>query len=560
MSQWDLYIYDQAATNLLAQYSNASPGPIVDGFTWRIGPGGDNLQLVFNAVPSQMPWPIDMCVVQLRIDGSPVFFGVINQFWPRDESDEREYVVVGISELYKRRFAISPRFDSVAVENIVNSLVSNYGHPLSSIGTIEATGQVGSLGSAGPVDLYTLLSDLAKQVGFVWGVDSSGAFFFKRPTTEITADYHWQGLAYLPANASEMVTKGVVFGGEHKAGGKVEVWAEYNDGPAWATLMGTWEGPTLSKRLYSTYEAPEHAVYGLEKAAVSPILKTTEYPSRTDPKAPSGQSIIKLLGGASQTFSGPFICSLSGGVEKTIDENSDGTPNLSTGWKAIVGEPAAVYTWLGATWTLNLPDWAVWGYDEFGGVALKVYVESNKDLGADIKITAYVGYEDPDDPGVYRENAFVLDSSTLTSGFWIKFLRLPATAQIRLVFEPVTSVYTPPACSSSSDYIIIKSVMGWGAMIPDAEQAAKSLISIPYQEPTEVQWINQIVDPADLVKLTTGGGTATAEVAEIEYTLTPSETKTVMKLGDRGISDDARVLRIYISDTGARAAILGAGA
>lgn len=555
---WTLKAYKPDGATLNAEYSPSSPGGVVGGFSWSRRADGTGVQLRFSAIPSLTPGLEPRGIVQLLIDGEPVFWGPLVTTWPADDQEVREYEAAGGDELLAHRYATSPRYDEQPTEQIVSDLLAQYNHPALSVGALASTGAVSSVASSGPVDLRTLIGDLAKQVGFSWGVDPSGKVVFGLAAGTTTVDYRTHGLRWLPVDGSEVVTKGIVFGGEHKAGGNVEVFAEYNGGVYWRTNMGTQEMASVSKRLYATYEDPSHPAYGLEKAAVSPIVKTTEWPSRLDPKAPSGQSIIKLLGGAEQSFSGPFICSLSGGVANTIDENNDGSPNLSTGWKATVGEPSGVYTWLGATWTLKLPDWAAWGYDESGGVALKVWVESNKDLGKDIKVTTYVGYPDPNDPAIFVEYPFVLDSSTLTSGFYLVFKRLPANAQVRVVFEPVSANYTPPACSSSTDYIIIKAVLGWGAMIPDAIEAAKSLVSVPFQTPHEVTWDDEIVPPTGTVEISTAAGTVSGPVEVWEYEYTTRRRSSKAKIGSAGTSGDAAALKLFVDRTGAAAAIAGA--
>ena len=555
---WMLRAYKPDGTTLNAEYTPSAPGGVVDGFRWSRRADGTGVQLRFSAIPSLTAGLEPRGIVQLWIDGEPVFWGPLITTWPSDDQEVREYEATGGDELLAHRYAISPRYDDMAVEQIVSDLLARYNHPALSVGAITSTGAVSSVASSGPVDLRTLIGDLAKQVGFSWGVDPSGKVVFGPAAGTTTVDYRTHGMRWLPVDGSEVVTKGIVFGGEHKAGGNVEVSAEYPGAFYWGISMGTKQMASTSKRLYATYEDPSHPTYGLEKAAVSPIIRTTEWPSRLDPKAPSGKSIIKLLDGAEQSFGGPFVCGLSGGIADTIDENGDGTPNLSTGWKATVGEPSGVYTWLSATWTLKLPDWAAWGYDESGGVALKVWVESNRDLGKDIKVTAYVGYPDPDNPSIFVEYPFVLDTSTATSGFYVIFKRLPANAQIRIVFEPVSENYTPPACSSSTDYIIIKAALGWGVMIPDAVEAAKSLVAVPYQAPHEVVWNGEIVPPAASVEITTASGTVAGPVEVWDYEYTTRKRSSTAKVGSTGTAGDAAALKLFVDRTGAMAAIAGA--
>ena len=548
---WDLYIYDTLGATERAHYTDAAPGPIVGGFTWSSRPGGGNVQLRFTAVPSLMPGSVARAVVKLIINGNPVFYGTITRSWPSEEEEAREYEVRGGEELLKRRYLLAPHYEETLVEDVVASALSASIHPALSTGQIDPTGYVVNVSSPGPLDLYTLLSDLAKRVGFTWGVDPTGAVFFKRQTGETEVDYETQGLRWLPIHGEDIATKGVIYGGDHAAGGDMYV-KYFLPETAYGDTIGNVQVSRAAKHLFASYEAAEHASYGLEKAAVAAPLVTDYETWLHSPKAISAASILKLLKGADQTFAGPLVCSYVGSVANTYDERDDGYPELNSAWRAIIGTPSGVYTSLYANWHIALPSYAAWGP---GWASLKAYFSSNLSLDH-FDITITVNYPDPNTPDLYVTQTFTVpDTSDREIIFTLE--NLPALADVGIEFTPKSS-YTPPACGSSSDYIQVIYALGWGAVVLDAPKLAEALVRLPAQVPQEVLFENEIVDPVGTLNITQDGTITQAEVSLWEYQYTAKARASKARVGGAGESGDARAVRLLIDRTGERATIQGA--
>ena len=547
---WELYVYDPIGSSLLASYSDTNPGPIVGGFAWSTRPGGGNVQMRFTAVPSGMPSPIVRSIVQLRIDGTPVFWGTLTKTWPSDEDESREYVALGGEELLSRRYLSFVRYDDTLVEDVVNGILAHR-HPATSIGQIDATGYKVSVSSPGPVDLKTLLDDLAKKVGYYWGVNASGEVFFVKDAGQISADYQKHGLRWLPVEADDMATKVLLWGGVIEGGGETRV---VIDAPVGVVDAGTKETSKAPGKLLYEYEAPEHATYGLERAYAYPRVVTDYESHSSDPKTPAGQNLIKLLKGAVQTTGGAWICAVSGSVDYTYDEFSDGTPNNNTGLQLDLGEPAGVYTTLEAVWTLSLPDHAAWG----AGWSLLVTYRTNMPASR-YNVTAYVDYEDPENPGVMITKSWTPGTKIDDTIYTWKFENLPPRSQIRLVFTP-DPAYTPVPCSSGGDgYINIVSVLGFGGVMLGVEDAAPGYIVVPAQTPREVVYMNEIATPAGTVEVVSPTGTSSGAVRLWEYVYAPESISSRARLESDGASPSTRSLRLYVDRSSSGAAILGGG-
>ena len=95
-------------------------------------------------------------------------------------------------------------------------------------------------------------------------------------------------------------------------------------------------------------------------------------------------------------------------------------------------------------------------------------------------------------------------------------------------------------------------------MIPDAVEAAKSLVAVPYQAPHEVVWNGEIVPPTATVEITTASGTVAGPVEVWDYECTTRKRSSTAKVGSTGTAGDAAALKLFVDRTGAMAAIAGA--
>jgi len=539
---WELKILAPNGGATIATYDNGSPGGIVDGFTWSVKGNGAGVQMRFSAIPKHTPGLEARNIVQLIVDGKAVFWGPLLSTWPADDSQMREYRAAGGDELLAYRYALSPDYDDQPVSEIVSDLLDTYNHPALGVGEIADVGQSASVSSPGPVDLATIIGDLAKQAAVLWGVDATGNVVFGPSSGEVTADYHIHGLNWLPVEGDEIVTRGIVYGGAKTAGGQVSVWvgADWGAFPPWLIPMGNFDLGANTKSLLAFYTAPEHGQYGLEKAAVAPVLEIAD----------RERNMLKPLGGGDQTLAGSLICSVIGGPEQTVDELPDGSPDYSTSRRIKIGKPES-YSELEAQFNLGLPSYAAWGSLGYG-TSLKLRINSNLYIGDDLIMVVDVWRD-------YRGVAtFTLADKVQTKEFDLTIENLPADSIIVIHFRPGDN-YDPPPCSSSNDYVEIKAVQGWGTIIPDAINTAKRLIKLPFQTPHEIHWTGEIVAPAGSVRVVTAGGDVIGPVDVWEYELTTRRRVSRARIGSPGTGEDTAAIKLYVDRIGQQAALAGRG-
>ncbi len=198
MNAWMLFIHPPGATpdspDPIAEYTNTNPGGIVGGFRWSLDSDGDCIQMEFDAVPKLVNIP-PRANVWLVINNTGVWFGTIVRTGPSGSGRSWRYVALGGRHLLKYAYAnyvynqpTGPLDIALLAANAWNTVQNP---PLYRTMAARLTGYTLTRLVAQWVDMYTLLSDLARAAGDVpWGVDRFGNVFFNRTptTTRVSAD------------------------------------------------------------------------------------------------------------------------------------------------------------------------------------------------------------------------------------------------------------------------------------------------------------------------------------------------------------------------------------
>lgn len=237
---WEIEVWTPDRATSKAVYSAANPGGIAGGMRWSVAPNGNGRLFVFHAKPAAVNiGPRDL--VQLRIDGTPAFFGFVEQSWPSGDTSLREYRAVGASELLAQRIYDGKPYAKQDVGAIVRDIAQRLLPPAIQYDAalIPDTGWSLALQGGLGVSLARVFGDLAKATDppLQYGVDARGRFFFKAASGSVVVDSEGLERRAMPLDASEIVTAAVV-------------------------LVGG---------IAVRYEAPEHARYGAEKAWVYPV-------------------------------------------------------------------------------------------------------------------------------------------------------------------------------------------------------------------------------------------------------------------------------------------------
>ena len=315
---WTLNIWTPDKASLRASYTNTSPGGIVDGFEWSVRGDGSPTALRFKAVPSQVDiQPRD--IVQLIIDGSSAFYGVIVVAPPADETAVGAYTATGARELVEKTSLHQANYIEQDVSATVRSLVSGNLHPAL---TYDASAIPDSGKTIKPLTVYPsqLLGDLldafADSVGWTWGVDADGVVFFRPKSGSLSVPYSESDVAWLPVLADGVVTRGVV------------------------VVAQTPHGP-----MFYAYEDPQHALYKAS-AVLHADPSLADRPSYGSPGAVDGTADWEYYDDKSDAW-------VAGSVN--LDYLTDGDPQTRVhvygAYTGTICSPAIVTFGV----TLNLP-------------------------------------------------------------------------------------------------------------------------------------------------------------------------------------------------------------
>lgn len=519
---WELRVWHLDSATAVS-YTNTAPGGIAGPLRWSVKGGGDCDQLRFSAVPALMP---DMAAgdrVQLLVDGTPAFWGVLEVGWPADDPELREYVAVGGRELLKRRVIVSGKWSRDTfpdVADIVRGIAQGPAmHPWLTYDAAQVrdTGRGVDMDVPGPVTVARVFDDLARAAGVKWGVDPTGTLFFNPATTATQVGYTESDLNWLPVQADDIVTKVIAYAG-------------YKDIPDGQFVTLTTQGDTNTRELIGSravmsevaYEASEHAIYGAEKAVSVPVY----FASKDAGDDPMPGSAIEQMGGIALETGGLAFCALNGSASNLTDGNS------STYVELVVGDSGNVGTWYSATLRLTLPP-GIWPQ------RVEVDVSASEELqgppsypSANVKTNAYIRSD-----LVREQEARILGSSALISYYGDTILERST------LFE----VYIDPdvhKCSGTTLKFRVSEVRVWGWWAPDLAEIGKGYIHVPAQEPQEIELRG--FKPATWTIEVTGapGGDVIGDVDRWDYALEAEGMTSRARLAGGGAGEVARIIRL----------------
>lgn len=523
MSTWTLNVWDPIKSAQKAQYTQAAPGGILDGFTAEVDGAGSGIQMRWYAIPSDVDIaPRD--IVQLIVDGTPVFYGVVSQAWPSFDGARREYLARGGAELLRWRYP-DPAAYSDKAEVIVSTLLSQYIHPALTVGTVS-NALVVDVRVPGGVPLSEILDQLAAATGSRWGVNAAGEAFFYQPSGQHSFDYILDELAGLPIEG-DVITQVRVFGGYHNVADDL-VLEDVQGGWSTGTQAVT---PGKHPLVDVAYTAPEHAQYGSEGAYA--VGATAMLYDDTVPA-----DIIQALYDADSwdpaeffTSGGPGLCSIVMGPYSSL--------GLAYNEMRLTLGVASSYTTL----------YAMAGIKDPPGAWITSW---------DVTIKAPVVGAASGDITSYALNGRYYDPETLTAAdVATQSVASPnpsATYQARQharqgpVFdEALLYVYlntsTAPSCSDITKWYLTAAWRAWGYFIPQLRELGRNLVVLPQQLPSVLTRAGVLLEPRPYALITnTPNGDVTLPVARYEYRYSSDGMSTRVQIEQRDADPVARAI------------------
>lgn len=487
---WELRVWTPNRAELKATYTPTNPGGIADGFRWSVRGDGNSEQMRFQAKPAE----VDIAardIVQLLVDGQPAFYGYIETAWPPDDGEKREYVAVGAAELLRQRLMDEKTYAEQDVAAIVRDIVDRLRHPaiMYDEARVRDTGGVIELKEGTLVPVYNVIGDLANAVGgTTWGVGSDGTFFFNEPGHTATAGYEIQGLDWLPVEGEEVVTKVCLV---NTLSNLEERHGSYDYRPTFA--FGA------SNLVIYQYEAPEHDLYGAEKAYV---------------------------------YNGRLLRLTTPDDVDALTSTNLGDPN-----KAV-----------------DCNDITYASSDTDGSVILRAKLKR-----VAYGVLALVDIKDVSNYPSIMIGVYHYDASGTLTGYYSKGTGIISSAgKYPLMYYfpiPNRTAYSEVKAyiyyAAAADAIRVHRLCG--LVMDDLSAYASSLIRLPYQSPAEVEWQGYQPPARYLTVIGAPGGELTGEVDTWEYELYPRRIRTVARLGSRGTDPTARAIRILADQRQAEA-------
>ena len=369
------------------------------------------------------------------------------------------------------------------VASIVQDVISRLKHPAITYdpARVPTSGATISLTNGLAIPLAKIFDDLAASLkgSVTWGVDATGTFFFEPPSGSTSVGYEDKGLEWLPVEGDDVVTKVILVDNIPKT----EVrYGDYEYKPMFpfnALDVVTFE-----------YEAPEHAIYGAEKAFVyrGEMLRLNTDADRIAYAYNNLDAPLNALDCDDATYAS---ATAFGDVSLEADLST-----VAYGVLALVEiRDASVYPWISLSVT---------------------------HLGANNVLLAMYGYS----------TDLITQSGKYPLLMYFPIPPGTVTSKIKVY------VYYANAADAVRVYRLC------GLVPVDLTDTAKSLIRLPFQTPTEIRFDRFQAPAATLTVTGAPGGDISGSVEEWEYRWSSRRQESVARLGSRGTDPAARAIRI----------------
>lgn len=512
---WKLKIYNSTRTVLKKTITNATPGVSnlihQSGFKWQTR-NKDCIQMQLTVKNSALGLQAHD-VLQLLVDGKPEFFGVALEVpSPRSQNFE-QVTILGGKELLKKRVTGTQVFQNASVYSIALSLLQDHIHPAiqldeSLIGTPGENAVLGTYYEPNKA-LWDVLEGLEKTLPvqrYKTGVDAQGRVFFHAPEDpETEIPYTTQPFKFLPIAGQDTVSKAILQIATSAGGTQQPDVLLPRESP---TLPYRGE-PYLPAPISVTAESPLHNQYGMERTFT----------------VPEGKAVIKPFIPAFQDTSG--VSNPSGAF--------DGNPETFT----TITPPAGSLHHVTAQSTET--DHAVgfrlvydmnWSPSAASNVSVEVFVTSwatESYLYAQVNLPKTVG----------RTEVYVVvppDVRTATAGPTFLVVRV-GTTDAGLPANTL-KIYSLELLQVDMDL---------------AQALAESFLTVPASLPTEIT-LQGTQSVGDTITITGApGGDASGRTEMVEKTLSGKEQTTIVRLGSRGASSEAREIRLTAENAARKA-------
>jgi hypothetical protein len=491
---WTLTVWNPNKSTLKATYAQSAPGGVVGGFYWELEPDGNCQQLRFEGAARAQDGTRglvidDADIVRLEVNGSPACFAVVDTAPDPDDKFVKTYAGQGAKTLFRR--VVVPRVQYTTATSI-STIVANLSSSLPPAVTYVAGNVQGGLILAQPFDyvvasLEQILNDLAALCGCTWGVNSSGEFYFRQPsTTPQTIGYASAEPQFLTRHSEDIVTA-VTF-----PIASVNPTVLYQKGTG-GVFTETRQAPILFR-----YADAAHSVYNRE------IPEQIRY---LDPAV----------------------------------KNQSGTLDASSSWSnstnAADGD-SATYAESGGTFG-------------FKGLDLGQQTNLTKIIGVQIEystdddpteLSLYVVVDDFTPP-VTSVQVWVAQASLPKTGGH-------TTRNIVRIYGRYTGATSYNRISAwfrgifGAGDVRVYDIAILEENTTALENYAKSFVKLPASFVRSVQLNNQLLTPTPRVQLTgTPSGTVTADAKIYKYNHDTKRTSTEIEVGTRGTSEGVRLMR-----------------
>lgn len=325
---WELKVWNANKSTLQNTITDAAPGGIAGGFKWQLRGTGDTVQLDLSGINARMKLP-PRGVVQLKVDGNAAFYGIVPDPPSGKAPDVQQAQVLGGREALRVTLMDGKVYRNQGVYDIVRDILNRlcppaltYSAALVGNGTGTDTGPTLSTYYAPTADLVTALDSLAKSAGVTWGVDSTGAVFFGRPSpAALSVAYAGQPWERLPVQGREVVTRSVLRVVTSRAGEEPKIY-----GAAREIAPGSWgfDAPYLPATITKTATAADHAAYAASRAFEPPEGVALTKPAQLPVSGTSGSvaDAANATDGNDSTFSTVAVSGGAGGSLTILNGSS----------------------------------------------------------------------------------------------------------------------------------------------------------------------------------------------------------------------------------------------
>jgi len=185
MATWQLSIWTPDGATLLRTFDNAGNAGGIGGFEVERDAAGDPLVLTFDAVPALTPNLDLRNIVQLKVDGTPVFWGYLETTWNANIQHPRRYQALGGRKLVQYALMDQTAYNTptsltTIYQSLAGSLLpSAITYDPARVASVSVTAVLRPSEGARLDQVFDALASMMGSPEWRWGVDANGTFYFE---------------------------------------------------------------------------------------------------------------------------------------------------------------------------------------------------------------------------------------------------------------------------------------------------------------------------------------------------------------------------------------------